>query len=73
MPEAHLRRAAEWFLTLKEIPRDPVYDFIPVPDPTPVASEPIDEPDGPVFYDTTLTADEGLWARTGWAGRSQRD
>lgn len=23
-----------------------------------------------VFYDTTLSAEEGLWSRTGWAGRS---
>ena len=29
-----------------------------------------DEPIGPAHYDTGLTAEEGLWARKGWAGRS---
>ena len=29
-----------------------------------------DELIGPAHYDTGLTAEEGLWARKGWAGRS---
>ncbi|WP_235829183.1 IS1249 family transposase [Gulosibacter macacae] len=39
MPEAHLRRAAEWFLTLKELPRDQVYDLIPRVEPAPAPME----------------------------------
>ena len=30
----------------------------------------IDEPDGTAGYDTTTTAEEGFWARKGWAGHS---
>ena len=29
------------------------------------------EPDGPAAYDTAMTAEEGLWARKGWAGQSR--
>lgn len=72
MPEQHLRRAAEWHLTLREIPRDRAYDFIPVTDPAPEPAPMQDEPDGPGFYDTALTAEEGLWLREGWGGRARR-
>jgi len=30
---------------------------------------PSDPDPGPVIYDTGLDAGEGLWLRTGWAGR----
>lgn len=31
--------------------------------------EPEDEPLGPALYDTGLDDSEGLWLRSGWAGR----
>lgn len=72
MSEAHMKRAAEWFLTLKEIPIGQVHAFIagsPPQGPQPEREEVIDEPTGPALYDTGLDAGEGLWLRTGWAGR----
>lgn len=70
MSEAHMKRAAEWFLTLREIPFDRAHEYIrqhPTPT-TPVAQE-IEEYPGPALYDTGLDAAEGLWLRSGWAGR----
>lgn len=71
MSESHMKRAAEWFLTLREIPLDRAHELI-----TPLAATPnatvadqVEEPTGPAFYDNALSADEGLWLRTGWAGR----
>ena len=71
MSEAHMKRAAEWFLTLREIPPDRAYELIDASTsaPTPAMTETADEVVGPAGYDTALTADEGLWLRTGWAGR----
>ncbi|GAB3617326.1 hypothetical protein GCM10027416_18830 [Okibacterium endophyticum] len=65
MPITHRRRAAEWFLLLHEIPitRAHHYAHKPVPTPPPAPSE---EQIGPALYDTALTAEEGLWHRTGW-------
>lgn len=34
------------------------------------AATPTDQDPGPELYSTGLTADEGLWQRKGWAGRS---
>lgn len=71
MSEAHMKRAAEWFLTLREIPLERAHEFItqhPSSETAQAISQP-DEPIGPEFYDTALSADEGLWVRTGWAGR----
>ncbi|KAB1642748.1 IS256 family transposase [Gulosibacter chungangensis] len=69
MSEAHMKRAAEWFLTLHEIPLEQALDFAKQqpanPEPTFVAEESI----GPVFYDKGLDAAERLWLRQGWAGR----
>lgn len=72
MSESHMKRAAEWFLTLREIPLDRVHELV-----TRSASgtstervEPASEPIGPVLYDTALSPDEGLWLRAGWAGRN---
>ncbi|MCU1407755.1 MAG: family transposase [Glaciihabitans sp.] len=76
MPEAHAKRAAEWFLTLHEIPIDRAHELITA---APTESEtPIDLPartqavEAPEIslYDTSLSAEEGLWNRSGWAGRS---
>ncbi|MCU1482762.1 MAG: hypothetical protein JWQ19_3548, partial [Subtercola sp.] len=35
--------------------------------PTPESAE---KPDTPALYDTALNAEEGLWTRAGWAGRT---
>lgn len=34
--------------------------------------EDTDEPTSDALYDTALTAEEGLWARSGWIGESPR-
>lgn len=68
MSEQHRRRAAEWFLTLHEIPLEQALTLArPAAEPAPTTAP--DEPLGPGLYDTALTAEEGLWLRTGWAGR----
>lgn len=72
MPEEHQRRAVEWFLTVHALdPVDP-WAFVQPQhyDPPPREQPADDEPLGPASYDTGLTADEGLWHRRGWAGRS---
>lgn len=71
MTEAHMKRAAEWFLTLREIPIDRAHELI-TPPPSRTPNENIEhtkEPIGPALYDTALSTDEGLWLRSGWAGR----
>lgn len=72
MTEAHMKRAAEWFLTLREIPLDAALSL--ANEATTTTSEtapaPDTEPDGPALFDTALSADEGLWTRSGWAGRT---
>ncbi|MFJ2542251.1 IS1249 family transposase [Microbacterium sp. NPDC087589] len=68
MSEEHRRRAVEWFLVLHELPLERALSLArtkPEPEPD---TEP-DEPHGPALYDTGLDAGEGLWLRTGWAGR----
>jgi len=76
MTEPHMKRAAEWFLTLHELPIESAHKMITS---APAASEtPIDVPaskqpvEGPTLrlYDTSLSAEEGLWSRNGWAGRA---
>lgn len=71
MTEEHRRRAVEWFLTLHELPLEHALTLAHQPDPPEPATEPDepDEPTGPALYDTALSAEEGLWTRTGWAGR----
>lgn len=69
MSEQHRRRAVEWFLVLHELPLQHALEHAkPTPPPAPT-TEP-DEPLGPALYDTALSPEEGLWLRTGWAGRS---
>lgn len=71
MPAEHQRRAIEWWLSAHAIAAPEPASLIrpehhqPTPKPRPV-----DEPIGPAAYDTGLSAEEGLWARKGWAGRS---
>ena len=72
MTEPHMKRAAEWILTLQEIPLGRAHEFIRASPFTTPEIEPVDlvdEPVGPALYDTGLDAGEGLWLRTGWAGR----
>lgn len=71
MTEEHMKRAAEWFLTLHEIPLSDAHQLIaPPPQPQPDDEPGIaDELQLPPLYDTALSADEGLWTRSGWAGR----
>lgn len=73
MNENHARTAVEWHLnTLAEFPHHPWQTAQkqlknPRPAPAPKVKE---KPLGPAEYDTGLSAEEGLWARKGWAGRS---
>jgi len=67
-----MKRAAEWFLTLHELPLERAHELI-----TPATTTPDIDTDTnvediytPSPYDNTLTAEEGLWSRSGWAGRS---
>ena len=69
MTEEHRRRAVEWFLTLHEMRLDQALDHAR-PAPAPPAPTPPEQPTGPALYDTGLDASEGLWLRTGWAGRA---
>jgi len=71
MSETHRRRAVEWFLVLQQIPLEDALSLATTPpaataEPDP---EPEDDPLGPALYDTGLDPGEGLWLRSGWAGR----
>lgn len=70
MSEAHMKRAAEWFLTLKEIPLDRAHELMqsPLPQGEPPIED-LEESPSPPLYDAGLDAGEGLWLRAGWAGR----
>lgn len=70
MTEDHMKRAAEWFLTTREIPIRDAHRLIPTTPTLTPSMNPIDEEPHPTpLYDTALTAEEGLWTRSGWAGR----
>jgi hypothetical protein len=72
MPPAHQRRAVEWWLWLHSA-RHLAPETLILPEHfKPPAKTVKDEPTGPAGYDTGLSAEEGLWARKGWAGRSHR-
>ena len=68
----HQKRAAEWNLieragllsTASEMVTEAA--LTPAPKRRPQFKEP--DP-GPLLYDTGLSAEEGLWTRTGWGGR----
>jgi hypothetical protein len=72
MTEPHMKRAAEWFLTLHEIPLDRAHELIHTATPTPETDVDTDHDEitEANLYDTGLSAEEGLWTRTGWAGRT---
>lgn len=73
MTPEHQQRAAEWVLIDKAGLLTNAHEIAAAaasaapPKPRPRFTEP--DP-GPVTYDTGLSADEGLWLRQGWAGRS---
>ncbi|MHC8608423.1 IS1249 family transposase [Paenarthrobacter ureafaciens] len=73
MGEEHQKRAIEWYLYLhSEQPRPPATlietsHYRPAKRTTQTLQE--QEP-GPELYSTGLSPDEGLWHRTGWAGRT---
>jgi hypothetical protein len=69
MREEHQRRAVEWFLVLHELDLSRALELA-APTSTTTPAMPADAPDGPALYDTALSAEEGLWTRTGWAGRA---
>lgn len=68
MTEEHMKRAAEWFLTLHEIPLDRAHELIQPaqPDTDPTLDTKHEDTPEPHLYDTGLSAEEGLWARSGW-------
>jgi hypothetical protein len=71
MSETHQKRAVEWFLvlheqSLDEALRNALHAQAPTAEPD---TTEIEEPAEPDLYDTALSAEEGLWSRTGWAGR----
>jgi hypothetical protein len=72
MTAPHQKRAAEWTLIdraglLHTAGSMPITDTSASQRRRPRFTEP--DP-GPVVYDTGLDAAEGLWARSGWAGRA---
>lgn len=72
MSEEHMKRAAEWFLTLRSHQPIDINTFIPTAEETRKQRIKtwVEPPDGPELYGTALDAEEGLWLRSGWAGRS---
>lgn len=68
MTEEHRRRAVEWFLTLHELPTEQALDLARPSKQQPATTEP-DDQISHTLYDTGLDAGEGLWLRSGWAGR----
>ena len=69
MSEQHRRRAVEWFLTLHETDLDTAISTATTTTAK-TSHDPTQEPDGPALHDTGLSAEEGLWNRKGWAGRT---
>lgn len=72
MSEAHMKRAAEWFLYLRNHTVEDACQFLTTS--TQEQSEPdgANDPDEETrqLYGRELSAEEGLWHRSGWAGRS---
>ncbi|TLP90351.1 IS1249 family transposase [Nesterenkonia salmonea] len=72
LPEEHMRRAVEWFLYLRSEDPSPPHRLIEKRHYRPQPKNPIpeEEPIGPELYGHATTAEEGLWNRSGWAGRT---
>jgi len=72
MPPTHQQRAVEWWLWLHS-PHHPAPVTLIRPEHLqPVKPRIVDTPDKPAGYDKGISAEEGLWARKGWAGRWQQ-
>jgi len=71
MPEEHQRRAIEWWLYLHSEYPDPARVLAEHEPLTSKRARPTftGPGQGPALYDTGLDAGEGLWLRSGWAGR----
>lgn len=72
MSEAHMKRAIEWFLYMRSEHPQPAWTLIRPEHYTPAQSRKpsaIKEQIGPEELGTALAAEEGLWIRSGWAGR----
>lgn len=70
--EEHMRRAVEWFLYLRsEDPQAP-HQLIREHHyrSQPKNPAPAEEPIGPELYGRSTSAEEGLWDRSGWGGKS---
>jgi hypothetical protein len=70
MSEAHMKRAAEWHLYLHEVPISRAHELIPTAVPVAVPAPTDDSEAEQDYYDTGLSAEEGYWTRSGWAGRA---
>ena len=71
MPSEHQRRAIEWWLFAHAIQPIQAASLIrPEHHQPPPKRQTLEQPIGPAEYDTGLSAEEGLWHRRGWAGRS---
>ena len=64
MPEEHRRRAVEWFLATRDYSISEAIGFAEKVQPIKAKSRPDDQV-SKVVYDTGLSAEEGLWARSG--------
>ena len=72
MPADHAQQAINWLLnTMTEHPHDPWELATRHQTAATAATSQArhDQPPGPNGYGTAATAEEGLWARKGWAGR----
>lgn len=68
----HQKRAAEWVLIERAELLHTVNEMATEAAVTPPQKRrpQFTKPDpGPLLYDTGLSAEEGLWTRTGWGGR----
>ncbi len=74
MTSDHQRRAVEWWCYLHSTKPQPPASLIRPEhwQPSTPTTDVINEPIGPTGYDTATSPDEGLWARSGWAGHSHR-
>lgn len=69
MTEERRRRAVEWFLATRELPLEQALDLAQPSTPETRPEPRHDDQITPTLYGQGLDATEGLWARSGWAGR----
>ena len=73
MSEEHRKRAIEWYLYLHSEHPLPPAKLIKAKHYRPAKTQAVttvEQEPGPELYSTALSADEGLWHRKGWAGRT---